>query len=362
MKYSPGVLPSCRPLAAALVLAGGLSGCTQATPSQQSIAPNGTTGSSSAPAEAGSSTSASAELEATNPPATAPSDLLPVALALSFIPKDATTATVTDWDAIRERLGVPDLTSTDLMTDRIAFWQHVEQSTLLLTEGLLLDDNSLLEIDYGFTQDDVDWEARWRTPDGAGYVLALRPDLPLDGVRRALVDDAGPLAGATLIREYHLIVKDEAEATESWATDPALGHLASEHAAESSYLRRGCISLEEAIGPDATAEDQRAITKRHDLDALGKVDAIAVQYAGTDGQVWLGGDPDLAARAALTTGWPAGGTLSWTDGFTGEPEVDRHHLDLSIRNDAAAANLTLGGQLPFAICTEVTPIPEPTGS
>ena len=50
----------------------------------------------------------------------------------------------------------------------------------------------------GFTQDDVDWEARFTGDDGPGFVIGLRPDLPLDGVRRAVADGVGPLRGSTM--------------------------------------------------------------------------------------------------------------------------------------------------------------------
>ena len=43
---------------------------------------------------------------------------------------------------------------------------------------MLRADNTELMLDYGFTQDDVDWEAHFTGPEGNGFVLGVpaRPD------------------------------------------------------------------------------------------------------------------------------------------------------------------------------------------
>ena len=164
-----------RVLLLALVTAGfGLSGC-QAEPAPEPPRPLASVAPEPAPAYDG-----------TAEPATA---------VLSLVPQSADTITVMDWDEVRVHLGLPDLTSEDLMTDRLAFWERARTETALLTDGLLRDDGSTLELDYGFTQDDVDWEARWTGADGPGYALALRPDLDLAGVRRAIEDEVGAARG-----------------------------------------------------------------------------------------------------------------------------------------------------------------------
>ena len=76
---------------------------------------------------------------------------------------------------------------------------------------MLRADNSEFLLDYGFTQDDVDWEAHFTGPDGNGYVLAFRPDLDLAAVSRAVEAGAGPLDGARVIAEDHLVVAGTAE-------------------------------------------------------------------------------------------------------------------------------------------------------
>ena len=145
--------------------------------------------------------------------------------ALALVPLDADVVTVTDWDAIRARLGVPDLTSEDLMSDRTAFWEQARQEAVLLTDGLLLEDNSELMLDHGFTQDDVDWEARWSGPDGAGYALRFRDDLDLAAVQAAIDAEVGELAGATVRADEHLVVEGpptrrRGRPTRRWPTSP----------------------------------------------------------------------------------------------------------------------------------------------
>ena len=129
---------------------------------------------------------------------------------------------MTDFDRVRARLGVPDMTSADLMTDRSRFWEQAPGAAVLLHEGRLRDQNSLFELDYGFTQDDVDWELGFTGNNTSGFVLGFRPDLDLAPVRQAVADGAGPLAGATVLAEEHLLVVGDAAPTaaQSWADEP----------------------------------------------------------------------------------------------------------------------------------------------
>ncbi len=167
--------------------------------------------------------------------------------------------TITDLDAIRARLGVPDLTSEDLMTDRQAFWDRAEREAVLLTDGLLRADNSELWLDYDVTEDDVDWEVRFSGPDGGGYVLGFRPDQDMSRVQAAVDAGVGPLDGATVWPDLHLLTYGVAEEGDPvWASDPDLVDLVPDPA-ESTYLRQGCIPFAEALGTDATFEDQDAV-------------------------------------------------------------------------------------------------------
>ena len=83
--------------------------------------------------------------------------LEPAEAVFAMVPSTATTLTVTDFDTIRVQLGVPDLTSADSMSERWEFWDRAGEETALLTDGTLRASNSELMLDYGFTQDDVDW-------------------------------------------------------------------------------------------------------------------------------------------------------------------------------------------------------------
>jgi hypothetical protein len=290
--------------------------------------------------------------------------LRPDVAALVLIPMDAEFATITDLDAIRERLGVPDLTSADLMTERQAFWDRAGREAVLLTDGLLRDDASELWLDYDLGQDDVDWEARFTGPAGAGYVLAFRPDQDMTKVQRAVDAGVGPLEGATVWPDLHLVVEGVADEGEPvWANDVELTGLVGEPQ-ETTYLRRGCIPMDEALGTDATVEDQDAVLAEHDPTRLESLSAVAVSFGDDVATAWFVPDRgDLFDRAALLEGWPTTGSIGWSDGFTGTPAVDpgTGRIGLHVANPVAAANLTLTEILPFGICNQVNPIAEPTG-
>ena len=246
----------------------------------------------------------------------------PVAQVLALVPIEADVVTVTAWDAIRARLGVPDLTSDDLMSDRSAFWEQAAQEAVLLTDGLLLEDTSELMLDHGFTQDDVDWEARWSGPDGAGYALRFRDDLDLAAVQAAVGAEVGELAGATVRAADHLVVEG-GSAGPTWSSDPALAELAGDlvaDPAETTYLHRGCLPLNEALGPDATVEDLDALLSQHDIAALGPLTTFAMAYADDVGTAWLGPDrDDLPDRLDLVPDWPVTGSIGPLDAFGAPP-------------------------------------------
>ncbi len=301
-------------------------------------------------------------------PLTPRTALRPEVAALALIPADATYATITDLDAIRARLGVPDLTSQDLMTDRQAFWDRAEREVVLLTDGLLRADSSELWLDYDVTEDDVDWEARFTGPAGAGYVLGFRPDQDMSSVQRAVDAGVGPLDGATVWADLHLLVMNVAdEGDPVWATDPDLAGLVPDEEdadAESTYLRRGCIPFADALGTDATIEDLDAVLAKHDVAGLDPLPAVSLSFGNGLATAWFApGRADLVDRAGLADGWPTTGPIGFADGFTGTPVVDpgSGRIGFQVAKPVAAANLTLGEILPFGICNEVVPLDEPTG-
>ncbi|WP_109471596.1 hypothetical protein [Ornithinimicrobium cavernae] len=293
-------------------------------------------------------------------------------LALLATPAGATHLTVTDLDAVRERLGVPELTSQDLMTDRLEFWRAAEASTVLLTDGLLREENSRYDLTYDFTQDDVDAEVRWRGPDGAGFLLAMRPDLDPDLVQAAIDDGAPGLGGAVLDRATSTVLGG-ATTGEVWASDPALA-VVGDVPAESLVVRDGCVPFATALGVDATVEHQDEVLAAHDVASLTGLEAVAVAFTGRTATVRLaypsGTSPatietDLAARVALGEDWPTTESVGFADGF-GEGSVAGvsgtvGELRYAVTNPGAAAHLVLADLVPLGVCPEVELLEEPTG-
>ena len=286
--------------------------------------------------------------------------LEPAEAVLTLVPLDATTLTVTDFDEVRRQLGVPDLTSADPMTDRIAFWERVGREAPLLAEGMLRPVNSELELDYGFTQDDVDWEAHFSGPGGNGFVLGLRPGLDLGPVRRAVADGAGPLDGARVVAAHHLVVSGTAERGETvWAGDPAFTGLVGENA-ESTYVRRDCVPLGDALGPDAGYEEQQELLSQHPVTNLDELAAFSVSFGDHNATVRV--EPnrdDLFDRLDLGRHWPVPGFRATFRHGVGDPTTGR--IGYAVPRPPEAAALTLLEELPFAACNVVTPIAEPTG-
>ncbi|MBD8868000.1 hypothetical protein [Nocardioides donggukensis] len=282
--------------------------------------------------------------------------------ALSLVPESAEAVVLTDYDRLRARFGVEDLTSDSLVTDRLAFWEKAGREAVLLTEGLLRSEDSLLRLDYGFTQDDVAWEARFTGDDGPGWVLAFRPGQDMAEVRRAVDDGAGPLADAEVLPARRLVVSGTAEDGEPvWGYDAGWAPLVDD-TAESTYLHDGCLDVNAALGPDADVEDQQQVA---DLVAsLEPLDGFAVGFADDLATARFEADRiDLHRRADLSAAWPTAGQPAVADGFddlqVADPKSGR--LGLFVEEPRAAAALTLTGRLPFAVCDELTPLAEPTG-
>jgi len=277
--------------------------------------------------------------------------------ALDMIPASATAATLTDFDAIRVRYGVPEMTSADLMTDRNAFWEQVDEQSVLLTDGLFRADSSTWELDYGFTEDDVDWEVHFTGPEGNGYAVSFRPDLDLTGVRKAV--STRQLAGAMLVGS---VLEKGTTFAASWADDPAWGHLVLPDV-ESSYLRKGCESLVDALG-DASPDDPKSALVREAAPNLQPLDAWSVSFSDGIVTALVGlGRSDVIARTDLGRDWPATGPITFGDGFTqplDDPVAGR--IGYQVVDPLAAASLTLGEELPFAVCNETIPVVEPSGA
>ena len=285
-------------------------------------------------------------------------DAEPAEAVLSLVPQSAEVVTVVDWDQVRAQLGQPDLTSEDLMTDRLTFWERAGIEAALLTDGLLRDDSSTFELDYGFTQDDVDWEARWTGDDGPGFALGFRPDLDLGGLRRAIGDGIGPLAGATLDPEHGLVVAGAA-AEDVWANEETWEPLLAEPAT-ATYLHRGCVPLNTALGPDADLEDQDALLAEHPVTTLDDLAGFVVSYGDHQATVRVEpGRADLFARLRIGGDWPTGRFSSTYLNGAADPSSGR--IGYSLPRPPVGASLALLEELPFGVCDEVVPLDEPTG-
>ncbi len=294
----------------------------------------------------------------------AESDVPVGSAALALVPADATAITITDFDQVRASLGVPELTSEDPMSDRTAFWERARRESVLLTEGMLLDESSRLMLDHGFTQDDVDWEARFTTPQGPGWILGLRPDLDLDAVQGAVDSGVAGLGGGVVDSEQHLVSLGAADPdVDSWGTIEGIAELTSDEPAETTYYRAGCVPLSTVLGPDADIEDQEAVVSAHDPTDLAPLSAFSISVADGLATARLGADrPDLVERAELATDFPTTGSLGFGDAFTDavvDPSTGR--IGYTVVAPLPAATAVLSDLLPFAVCNEVEPMEEPTG-
>jgi len=280
----------------------------------------------------------------------------PAEAVLALVPQSAEVITVTDWDEIRVQLGQPELTSESLVTDRSAFWEREAKEAPALAEGMLRADDSQYLLDYGFTQDDVDWEAHWDGPDGPGYALRLRPDLDLAPVRRAIRQGVGAIADGRVIAADHLVVHGTSE-VDTWANEDGWVDLVSAPA-EATYLRRGCIPVVEALGPDGTSADAlEALKVVPDLDDLP---GFALGFGDHNATVRVEpGRLDDFDRLHLANHWPVPDFGRAFKQGVADPSSGR--LGYDVPNPPKAAAVTMLGELPFAVCNEITPIPVPTG-
>lgn len=288
-------------------------------------------------------------------------DALPPATAvLAMVPAAADVLTVTDFDEARAQLGVPDLTSEDPMADRAEFWDRARTEAALLTDGMLRDVNSELMLDYGFTQDDVDWEAHFTGPGGNGFVLSFRPDLDMDPVARAVSDGVGPLAGATVLRDDHLVVSGTAAEDEQvWANEPIWDGLLGDTAV-ASYAQRGCIPVLDALGPDADNQDLDEVQAAHPVSVLDDLPAFTISYGDHLATVRMEKyREDLFTRLDFGRDWPRPDFPQEYRDPVGDPTTGR--IGYGVPRPPRAVALALLGELPFAICNEVTPLADPTG-
>ncbi|CAN5481650.1 hypothetical protein BH11ACT8_BH11ACT8_12620 [soil metagenome] len=273
----------------------------------------------------------------------------PAAAVLALVPAESTALLVSDFATIRLELGYSELTSESPRAKRARFWRKAERQAPLLVTGRLRPDEQQLETDFGFTGDDVQWEALFDTPSGAGWVLRLRDDLDLDGVQRAIDAGVPSLAGGVIDAERHLVTQGAAASPEaSWAAVPERAALVG-GPASATYLGTDCLPFDVAFGSDV--ENDLAPAPADAMESLDQLADFSVSFGSTLGTVRLGAPrSDTFDRARLADLLPA------TDpefglGFA-SPVADPSGGRIGYRVDDAsvAARLVLDQRLPFAVC------------
>ncbi|MDP2772290.1 MAG: hypothetical protein Q8O61_01940 [Nocardioides sp.] len=269
---------------------------------------------------------------------------------LALVPDDATTLAVSDFEQVRLVLGASLLTGESRAAERERFWRQAERRAPLLTPGLLRPVDARLLRDYGFTQDDVRWEASFTGPAGEGWVLAFRDDLDLAAVQRAVTDGVGPLRDAEVDRQTGLVsVGAASDGESSWAADPDLTELVSPSAASATYVERECVPFETAFAADV--RDDLAEAPAADLAELEPLEAWSLSFGGSLATARLGpARADVFERMRLADTLPRT-TPEFGTGFAaGVADPVGGRIGYSMPDPAAAALLTRERQLPFAVC------------
>ncbi len=275
--------------------------------------------------------------------------LEPAEAVMALVPADATILVVTDYDELRLDLEQTSLTSESARRERRTFLRDAAR-TALFSDGLLRPQERRLRRKYGFTQDDVSWEARFVAPQGEGFVLAMRDDLDLAGVQRAVADGVGPLGGAQVDATRSLVTSGTSDATtDSWAADPTLVGLVGP-AVTSTYVEGSCLPYD-VVFPGRTAADftPEALGDLSDVQDLGP---FSVSFGSRLATVTLGtGRGDTLERAALADAVPPSDP-AFDDAFI-EPVIDTGDGRIGYRlgDRDAAEDLVLTRRLPFAVCS-----------
>ena len=297
--------------------------------------------------------------------------------ALRHVPDEAAVATVTDFDRVRARLGVPDLTSADLMTDRFRFWEQTPARPSCSTRAgcgtrTPCSSSTTASARTTWTGSSV---SRGTTPpascsaSGPTWTWARCARRSRTGPDRSPGRPSWPRSTCSSLATPHRRPR-RAWADESWAA------AAGAQPADSYYLRSGrgaCIPLEDTLGGEATVEDQERVLDRADVRSLDRIDAVALAFTGPATALALlsyaapPAQDEVNRRAALGDAWPGSDdSAAYADGFTsatalpvtGDPVGV---IRLGVRNPRAAAAVTFGDLLPFAVCDDVRLLPEPTG-
>lgn len=273
--------------------------------------------------------------------------LEPSAAVLALVPTAASTVMVTDFDQLRLVLGFGSLDSEGTPADRARFWRLVPR-TATLSLGMLRPADERLRADFGISQDDVAWEASY-SGDVEGWVLAFHAKTPMASVARAVEAGVGPLKGAVVDADRHLVMSAQAPASsQSWGAEPELVALSGREAV-STYLTRSCLPFDTVFGDGM--QEQLASAPAAALRAIDELDAFAVALGAELATVLLGEDrSDAFDRARLAEVMPPTDPefpLAMSRPVA-DPSTGR--LGYTLGDPVAAAELTRTQHLPFAVC------------
>lgn len=300
------MLAASAALALAGSLAGALAGCGDDSPAP---APEPSVSTSPAPAYDGS--------------------LPPARAVMALVPTDATSLAVTDLDQVKQDFGLESVTSTASAADQADFWRRADREAAMVTPGLLRRSDAELRSRFGFGAADVAWEATFSGTGGSGWVIRFADRVPMATVRQAVRAGVGPLGHAEVDAADHLVSHDAATPGEpNWAGVPGLPPLVDAPAA-GTYVGRGCL-------PGDPGQVR-----------LQPLDGYAVQLASTIATARLSTDrDDLFTRMHLAARLPAFRAV-FTHGVA-DPSSGR--IGYRMSDPAAAAEVVLRRQLPFAVC------------
>jgi hypothetical protein len=328
-----------------------------------------------------------------------------LAKALATVPPTVLYASFTDLDAVKRRLGFAGVDSNSPVAERFAFWEAARADATMLTGTRLYDDASLMSAQYGWTADDVAWEIDFTANETGctrdmlcdpsnGAVLALRDDVAARTVIQSFAangfelqpggqvwsrDEAGqPFDRALYLPELNAVAIGNpigmVRLSQVAAGAPSLADqipaLASELGSPlSAYLDlTGCVSVGEALGPDATDDEMTGYVEANDPSQLAPASAWAVPLdSGRSATSYLAltADepmPSAAAervrRAAILAGWTSiQAGVDFDDVATGVVAVDGsiERVSYEVAAMPMFAAMVLTHDAPWALCATSAP-------
>lgn len=273
--------------------------------------------------------------------------LEPSAAVLSLVPAGATSLTVTDFDQLRLVLGFGSLDSASPPEERETFWRRAGR-TATLSLGLLRDVDEQLRADFGFSRDDVAWEASWEG-EQSGWALAFHDSVPMRAVQRAVRAGVGPLRGAVVDADRHLVTSARPPAgDQSWGAVPEMAALTGREAI-STFVDRSCRDFDDVFGDGMEASLAKA--PKAALRAIDELEAWSVALGAELVTVQLGPDRgDAFDRVRLADVMPRTDPDFGTVMDRGVADPSSGRLGYTLRDPRGAAELTKARQLPFAVC------------